>query len=269
MSKHLVRKYLVPMNLQLFAEEASVEAGVEDVPAAGEQTEGSADQTGVETQAAAEPEKQNNFEKAFAKRLAQEREKWESERKAELEKYKDYDALRRAAEYLQRTSGITDMETLMREIELAELQEQAQRQNLTVEEYQRMKELEELKAWKQQMEQELQRREWERTYWDNLKDFSKDHGVEPEKLNQFMVENGFSINPDDMKKSFEIALKAYKYDDLVKQLENAKKEGMKELIQAKSNIPTVATSGVKGEVKQTAPKTFAEARARAMQRFAE
>jgi|ADGO01.1.fsa_nt_gi hypothetical protein len=100
--------FLLPLNLQLFAEGGEVTGevpapGVEDAPAAGEQAQESevdANQTGVEEQAAAEPEKQNNFEKAFAKRLAAERDKWEAERKAELEKVQQqlreqYQGLRR------------------------------------------------------------------------------------------------------------------------------------------------------------------------------
>ncbi|MNN82492.1 hypothetical protein D3C81_1994300 [compost metagenome] len=75
-------KYRYTLNLQLFADDGAVESGVDEVPAAEVQPETpefeSADQTGVDEMAAAEPEKLNNFEKAFAKRLAAEREKWQS-----------------------------------------------------------------------------------------------------------------------------------------------------------------------------------------------
>ncbi|MNU04264.1 hypothetical protein D3C72_2486020 [compost metagenome] len=52
-----------------------------------------------------------------------------------------------------------------------------------------------------------------------------------------------------------------------KKLESAEKDGMKKLIQAKGNIPTVPGKTAQGQVVQTAPKTFAEARQRAMQRM--
>ena len=121
MGDHLI------LDLQLFAEDEAVATGVEDAPAAGEQpeaSEGSANQTGVDEQAAAEPEKQNNFEKAFAKRLAAERSKWESELS---EKLKDYEAHRRVSEFFQQYNGM-DLNALMERIELEQLKQQAEQQ---------------------------------------------------------------------------------------------------------------------------------------------
>jgi len=240
------------------------QSGVESVPAAGEQTPSDTPETGVEVPAAAEPSKENNFEKAFAKRLAAEREKWESERRAELEKYKDYDISKKALEYLMRVNNIHDVNFLKEQLELAELQEQAERQNMTVEELQRLKELEELKAWKQQVEQQQQQQQQLIQFEQMLKDFCKDKEFDGKPLDhmelwKFMHDNGVT-NP-------ETALKAMKADLLEKQIENAKKEAVKEFLSAKGSMPKVEGAKASGTVLPGTPKTFQEARARALQRM--
>ena len=269
------RKYRYAVNLQFFAEDTApvepIDSGVEDVPAAGEQTEipepnpnVESSDTGVEASAVAEPKKENNFEKAFAKRLAAEREKWEAERRAELEKYKDYEISKKALEYLMRVNNIHDPEMIREQLELAELQEQAERQNMSVEELKRLRELEELKAWKQQVEQQQQEQQRIMQFEQMLKDFCKDKEFDGKPLDymqlwQFMHENGVS-NP-------ETALKAMKADLLEKQIENAKKEAVKEFLSAKGSMPKVEGAKASGTVLPGTPKTFQEARARALQRM--
>lgn len=261
--------YRYTLNLQFFAEESGVEA----VPAAGEQidvaevedfaTPEPPAETGVEEQAAAEPGKENNFEKAFAKRLAAEREKWQAEMQKELEKYKDYDVSQKALQYLMRVNNITDMNLLREQLELVELQEQAERQGMSVEELKRLRELEELKAWKQQVEQQQVQQQQIQQFEQMLKDFCQGKEFDGKPLDhmelwKFMHENGVA-NP-------ETAFKAMKADLLEKQIEKAKKEGVKEFLSAKGSVPKVGGSKASGAVFPGPAKTFAEARARAMMR---
>lgn len=260
-------KFRYKLNLQLFAEEATVETGVESAPAAEVQTETpNASETGAETEVAAEPEKQNNFEKAFAKRLKEAQAKWEAE---QAEKYKHYEDYRKAAEYLQKTSGINDIMTLKERIELEELQEQAEQQSVPVEVLKRIQELEAKAAKAEQLEKAQQEEQRVSAYWSSINEFVKDKGIEAEKLNQFMIDNGLSYDPNEPAKSFNVAYKAMRADELEQKLATAEKEGMKKLLQAKGSIPTVPGNNASGQLSSPTPKTFAEARARALQRFSE
>src|SRR5690606_21352965 len=128
-------------------------------------------ESGANSEVAAEPEKQNNFEKAFAKRLAAEREKWDKET---AERYKDYDVLKKATEHLQRTSGINDLMTLKEELELAELQERAETQNLDVERLKGIEQLEANAAKADEMEQQQQEEQRVQSYFSSLGEFVKD-----------------------------------------------------------------------------------------------
>jgi len=255
-----MEKYRFGLNLQLFSDEVGAETGVEDVPAAEVQEES---QTGVEDQAVAEPG--NNFEKAFAKRLAQERAKWESEVNS---KYKDYDTHKQLSEYFQRINGM-DAQALRERVELEMLQEQAEKQNVPVEVMQRLLELEAKAAQADQFAKQQQQAEFERNYWSSLNDYAKELDVKPEEINQFLVENGLYVNPEDLKRSFDLAYKAIRYEKMQKELETAQKDGMLKLLQAKGSIPTVPGGTSQGQVVTAAPKTFAEARARAMQRMSQ
>lgn len=216
--------------------------------------------SGVEDQAAAEP---NNFEKAFAKRLSAERAKWEQETST---KFQDYDVAKKSLEFMMRSNGINDPMALNEQIELAELEEKAANQNLTVEELQRRQELEELKAWKQQVTEQQQQQQQQQEFETGLKSFCEGKMLGDKPLNhselwQYMYEQEIG-KP-------EAAYKAMKADILEKQLENAEKEGVKKFLAAKGSIPTVTGNTSQGQVSSTAPKTFAEARARAMQRFSQ
>lgn len=200
--------------------------GVESVPAAEEQTLETTSEPGVETQADAEPEKQNNFEKAFAKKLAAEREKWEAERQKELEKYKDYEVLQKATQYLQKTSGINDIMSLKEQLELAELQERAEEQNVPPEVLKRIDELE-AKAKKAEEYERIQGEAQQRqSFEQSLMEFVKDkEGVDHNQLWSYMFDNGIS--------NMEIAYKAMRAEQLEQQLANAEKQAVEKYLASK------------------------------------
>lgn len=252
-----MKKFRFALDLQLFSEDGDF-SGVDDVSAAGahEGTEGS----GVEDPAAAEPN-----EKAFASRLAAERAKIEREY---AERYKDYDTHKRISDYFQQSNGMDAM-TLRERVELEALQEQADQQNVPVEVMMRLQELEAKAAQADTLAQQQQQTQWEQTYWGHLNSFVADkEGADPKAINQFLIDNGLSVNPDDPSKVFDLAYRALQYDALQKQLQGAEQSGMKKLLAAKGSIPNITgTSGAQGQTASTGPKTFAEARARAMQRF--
>lgn len=241
------------------------ESGVDIVPAAEVQEPSGADST-----VAAEPEKSNNFEKAFAKRLAEKEAHWKGELEAERAKYKDFDTYKSVAEYYREAEQAPDVMSLKEKIELQRLEQQAYERNLPVEELKRMQELE-AKAAKadeyerimteqqQQQEQADHQQQQLKEFRTNLETFAKDKGVEADELHQFMYENQIG--------NFDAALKAFKYDEMQQQLEDAKKTGVKEFLNAKSKIPTVPDSKATATKVQSAPKTMAEARQRAMQRL--
>jgi hypothetical protein len=241
-----MKKYLLTLNLQLFSDEGAVDPGVDFVPAAEEpvtpQVEPSSE-SGAIPEAAAEPEKQNNFEKAFAKRLAAEREKWE---KDTADKYKDYDVLQKATAHLQKTSGISDLMTLKEQLELADLQERAERQNLDPETLQRIEQLEAKASRADEYEQKQQEEQVQASYFSALNDFVKDKGIESDKLNQFMIENEMTYNPNDMAKSFNIAYKAMKADELEQKLATASEDAVKNYLASKQAPRAEGGNGAAG-----------------------
>jgi hypothetical protein len=264
-----VSKYRFPLNLQFFAEEGeAVEGtGVEGAPDAGVQPTETSENTGVETPVdAAQVKDEKDFAKAIKAKEEHLRKQMESEY---AEKYKDYDVSKKALEYMMRTNGIDDPLTVKEKIELAELEEKAENENLTVEELQRRQELEELKAWKKSVEEKEQQDQQYKQFRSQLDEYAKGKEADAGVLEKFMDDN-FA----DQGKTFDVAYKAMQYDALAKengelkqQLEKAEKEGVKKFMSAKSSIPTVPGSTSQGHVEAPAPKTFAEARARAMQRL--
>lgn len=265
------RKYRLPLNLQLFSDEGAVDTGVESASDAGmpaiegSQSDSSA-QSGVDTSAdAGQVKDEKDFAKAMRAKEAHLRKQIESEY---AEKYKDYDTHKELSSYFQQINGLDAM-TLKERIEMERLQERAEKENVPPEVLKRLDELEAKAAKVDEFEQQQQQQQWQQTYFTGLNEFVKDRGVEADKLNQFMIDNEFTVNPEDMNKSFELAYKAMKYDDVVKQSEEAEKNGMKKLLQAKGSIPTVPGSSAQGQVVRPPAKTWAEARARAYQRGAE
>lgn len=265
-------KYRLNLDLQLFAEGEADATGVEDAPAAGEQSQDqpidgtAADQTGVEGQAAAEPAEQKDVEKAFAKRLAAERAKWEQE---QAEKLQEYETHKKISEFFQQYNGM-DVQALLDRIELERLQQQADQQQVPVEVIRRIQELEQKAALAEQLAQQQAQAQWEKQYHDGLAAYVKDkEGADPDAITKFLVENGISVDPNDMNRAFDLAFKAIQYEKLQKQLESAEKNGMKKLIGAKGSIPANVGSSAQGQVNNGPPKTFAEARARALARLGE
>jgi hypothetical protein len=261
------KSLLLPLDLQLFAgegegEEAVVEPGVEGVPAAEEPETVTPDpKTGVDEPAAAELEKQNNFEKAFAKRLAAEREKWQTE---QSEKYKGFEDYKKATEYLQKTSGISDLLTLREQIELAELTERAEKENVPAEVLKRIDQLEVKAAKADEMEAEAkQQKEWQE-FEGSLKEFAKDKAIDDKPLDhmelwKFMHENGVS-KP-------EIAFKAMKAELLEAKLETAKTDAVNEYLKSKQGTKTEGAPGTTATTTVDPPSSWKEAEQRAIERL--
>lgn len=223
MKKH----YRHSLYLQMFNEEVPVEnTGVEEVPAAEEQA---TEATQTEDKTAV----------AFAKKWAAKEKEWQEQKEAEIQalkdQYKDHETYRKAAEYLQKTSGINDMLTLKEQIELEELQERAEQENVPPSVLKRIDELEakakeadELKA---QMEQAKQAEQFETT----LKTFCEGKELDGKPLDhqelwKYMAENEV-VNPD-------IAYKAMKADLLEAQVAEAKKKGVEEYLASKTGVKT-------------------------------
>lgn len=257
----------LPLNLQLFAEDmGATDSGVESAPAAEVHD---SPETGVDTQAAAEP-KENNFEKAFAKRLAAKEAEWQTKIQELEGKYKDYDDVKSVADYFRELNQAPDVLSLKERIEMERLQQRADQENVPVEVLKRLQELE-VKAAKadelertrnddlqrQQQEQETQKAYQE--FRGKLDEFAKEKNVESDKLYAYMQENQIG--------NVEAAFRAMQYDDLQVKLAEAEKNGMKKLLQAKSGIPAVPNSNQPAQKTVPQAKTFAEARARAMQRL--
>jgi hypothetical protein len=226
----------------LFNEDGAIgaESGVDTAPAAEVQTNGtSADQQGVDTQAAAEPEKQNNFEKAFAKRLAAEREKWQNE---VSEKYKDYDTHKELSDYFQKINGMDAM-TLKERVEMERLQERAEKENVSPEVLKRLDELEAKAAKADEYEKQQQQNQTLQEFENGLKEFAKDKQLEGKPVDhmelwKYMHENGIS-KP-------EAAFKAMKADLLEKQLETAKKDAVDEYLNSKKGVKVEGSAGTAG-----------------------
>jgi len=189
---------------------------------------------------------------AWEKRIAKVREKAAQETREALEKeyaerYKDHDAYRKAAEYLQRTSGIGDIMTLKEEIELAELQERAEKEKVPPNVLKRIDELEAKAARGEELEA-AQKEEQERQAFENtLKDFCKDKTIDGKSVDhmelwKYMHENTTS-NPD-------VAFKAMKAEILESKLETAKTDAVNEYLQSKQ-APKI--EGSQGAAAQQAP----------------
>lgn len=199
------------------------------------------------------------------KALAEERSKWEKE---VSEKYKDYDTHKELSQYLQEING-ADALTLKEQIELQRLQNRAEEQNVPAEVLKRIDELEAKAARGEELEQQQLKQQNDMKYWSMAESFVADKDISKEDLNKFMLENEIFVdlsNPETVTRKFETAYKAMQYDVIQKKLESAEKDGMKKLIDAKGNISTIPSKSAQGQVVSAPPKTFAEARARAMQR---
>jgi hypothetical protein len=177
-------------------------------------------------------------ESSFAKRLREHSEKevkaareaWEKETG---EKYKDYDTLKDTAEFFRERHGYNDLLSMKEEIELVKLQTKAAENNISPEMQKRLETLEAKAAKGEELEQQQQETERVSTYFKSLESFTKDKGVDPQALNQFMIDNELQYNPNNMEKSFDIALKAFKADEAVTKLATAKEDAVKEYLASK------------------------------------
>lgn len=233
------------LNLQLFADDGGdVGAGVESASAAGMQSDSGSiespsqsEPTGVNgAQSASDAAAgQNNFEKAFAKRLAAKQAEWEKERGEYQTQLKDVGAYRKATEYLQRSAGINDLTALQEQIELLELQERAQRENVPVEVLKRIDELEkgnkELGTWKEQREKQEQYQ----TFQQNLQSFAAEKGTDAKELHKFMYENRIS--------NFDVAHRAMRAEELEAELTASKSGTIKEYLASKKAPKAEGASG--------------------------
>lgn len=211
-------------------------------------------------------DKQNNYEKAFAKRMAAERAQWEAERTKLTEQYQGHDHYKKAADYLQRTSGINSMDELLAKIEEQELTARAEERGVPLEFQKEYEEMKGIKSEWQQMKEAQQQQQQYQSFRSELDKFASEKGVEPDKLYDYMAENQIGNK--------EAALKALKFEEAEaarmeaeQAVEQAKKEGQKELIAAKASIPKTVTSQNKGTPAISRPKTPAEARASAERRL--
>lgn len=239
------------------------ESGVDNASAAEEQlqgSEGTESKTGDEGQAAADPDKQNNFEKAFAKRLAAKEAEWEAKN---AEKFKDHDAYKKAAEYLQRTAGISDILTLREEIELVELQERAEKEQVPPAVLKRIDQLEEKAAKGDKLEAEQnQQKEWQ-AFETSLKFFCEGKEIDGKAVDH--TELWKYMHDNDVSKP-EIALKAMKADVLEAKLETAKTDAVNDYLKSKQAPKIDGTSGAAAQTTNEPAKNFKEAEQRMLSR---
>jgi len=252
-------KYRFRLDLQQFNDgEASEVPPVAESPSV--EADGNPSDTGTAPESDSEVTKQESFAKRLKestdKALADARKQWEQE---VADKYKDYDVLKKATEHLQRTSGISDLMTLKEELEMHDLQERAEKENLSPEVLKRLDELEakakEAEELKEQVEQAKQLEQFETT----LKTYCEGKEIDGKPLDhkelwQYMAENEVS-NPD-------IAYKAMKADLLEAQLAEAKKSGVQEYLASKTGVKT--GGGAPTGTENTPAKTLKEAEQRAL-----
>lgn len=250
-----------PMNLQFFSEEVDSEpTGVEsqEISAAEESTEvPETNEPGVEPSDAADP-KPNNFEKAFAKRLSAEREKWEADRAKEQERYRDYDKYEKATQYLMKQGNFQDVQQLNDALEQQMLMERAEQMGITPEIAQRLEQLEQKAQLADQLEQQRDQEQQYQSFRKDLESFASDKGVNADDLHNFMFENQIGNK--------EVAYKAMKADQFEQQLQNAEKEAVKKYLESKK-APKVESTGTAGTVHTEPAKSWEEARSRALERF--
>lgn len=240
-----MKKFLLALDLQWFADgdvdgDTGVDSGLAAEAQTGEEVTPS-DTTPTDDTGTGEttPDAQNNFEKAFAKRLAAKQSEWETQKNAELQQYqeklKDFDHYKRAADYLQKSADLPDLLSLSEQIELVELQDRAERENVPVDVLRRITQLEaKEQEWDafQQKQAEMQHFQGFRS---NLEKFAAEKGADPNELHNFMYHHQIS-NPD-------LAYNAMRAEKLEAQLGKQKEDVIKEYLDSKK-APRVEGSGV-------------------------
>lgn len=230
------------------------------------ETEDNSDAGNAPESGSEEVTKQESFAKRLKestdKAIAEERAKWEQENS---EKYKDFDTYRKATEYLQKQTGISDMMTLKEEIELTELQERADKENVSPETLKRIDELEAKAKRGEELEASISQEKAAAEFEQSLKTFAEGKEIDGKPLDHkelwnYMHENEIG-KPD-------IAYKAMKADLLEEKLATAKEDSIKEYLSSKRGVKT---EGSTGSAAQSSPQTgggFKGAEQRAIARIA-
>jgi hypothetical protein len=220
------------------------ESGVDTTQVAAEQTETPVIESGAEKEVAAEP---NNYEKAFAKRLAAKEAEWEAKN---AEKYKDYDTFKKTTSYFQQRHGYTDLMAMNEDIELAELQARAEKENVPTEVLKRIDQLEAEAAEGKVLKEQQQQQQQYQTFRSNLEKFATEKQSSADELHQYMFENQFP--PDKM----ELAFKTMQADKVLAEKEafeagkeQFKKDTIKEYFYSKK-APKAEGKGAAGVVGQ-------------------
>lgn len=217
------------------------QSGVDSTPAAEVQTSEGTESTTGDNQAAAEPGKQNNFEKAFAKRLSEAQSKWEADKQAEIaklqEQYKDYDTHKELSSYLQQINGLDAM-TLKERIELEKLQDRAEKENVPPEVLKRIDMLEAKAAKADALEQQQQQSQQYQEFRTNLEKFASEKSANADELHKYMFDNHIS--------SMDVAYKAMRADQLEQQLATAKEDSIKEYLASKKGPRVEGSTGAAG-----------------------
>lgn len=175
---------------------------------------------------------------SFAKRLSEEKSKWEKETS---EKYKDYDLHKDLSSYLSELNGGTDLITLKERAELERLERRAEKEDVSPEVLKRIDDLEAKAAKGVELEQKQQETERVTTYFSTMDKFLEGKGTESKDLNQFMIDNGLTYDATNMEKSFDIAYKAMKSEEFEKKANEKESETIKRYLASK-NAPKVEGS---------------------------
>jgi hypothetical protein len=247
------------LDLQFFSEDLGVEGGEVADPTLEVET---VDPT-LETQPADPPQDDLEQSKAFAKRLEErtqralqeERQKWEQETS---QKYGNYDQYQQAMEFMMQRGGYQSFDEFQAAIQEAQLAERAEQNGIDPEFQSRVEQLEERARLADELEQRQQQEQTYQQFQSALKDFSQQKGVDPAELESFMVENQIA--------NFEMAYRAWHYEQMQNDLTNAKDVAVKEYLQSKK-APKVEGAGTPGVIKDAPPKNFEESRQRALERL--
>jgi hypothetical protein len=161
-------------------------------------------------------------------------------------------------EYVMKASGYNSFEEFQAALEEAQLTERAEQMGVTPEYQQRLEELEQRAQRADELEQQQEQEQTMQEFRSALADFSKDKGIDPSEMENFMMEHQIP--------SFDMAYRAMRYEQMESDLKNAKDVAVKEYLESKK-APKVEGSGTPGIIKDTPPKNFAEARQRALARL--
>lgn len=248
---------LLSVDLQFFSEDLGVEdGGIADPPPT--------DEPPVDNPPPTDPQPDDlEQSKVFAKRLeertqaklAEERQRWEEETN---QKYGNYDQYQQAMDFVMKQSGYQNFDEFQQAIKEAELAERAEKNGIDPEFQSRVETLEERARRADELEQQQQQEQSYQRFQSALNDFSKEKGVDPSQLENFMVENQIP--------NFEMAYRAFHYEQMQNDLTNAKDVAVKEYLASKK-APKVEGSGTPGVIKDAPPKDFNESRQRALERL--